>query len=144
MTMTRSTMIRSTRYFLFSVSIVLSLLCNPYSTAQEEPLLTKQQLRALLQTSNTAAHENAADEKKIAAYYRAEEKRYRGKAQEFAEQAALEEHHPALMESKQGISCLCPAHFRYFAQYYEREAQKSAALAELHERTAQKGLESPR
>jgi len=69
MTMTRSTMIRSTRYFLFSVSIVLSLLCNPYSTAQEQPLLTKQQLRALLQTSNTAADENAADEKKIAAYY---------------------------------------------------------------------------
>lgn len=43
---------------------------------------------------------------------------------------------PAAMESKQGISCNCEFHYRYFAKLYEEEARKSELLAAKHEQMA--------
>jgi len=43
---------------------------------------------------------------------------------------------PVAMESKQGISCNCEFHYRYFAKLYEEEARKSELLAAKHEQMA--------
>ena len=40
---------------------------------------------------------------------------------------------PATIESKQGISCNCTAHYRYFSKLYAQEAKDAEMLAAHHE-----------
>jgi hypothetical protein len=57
--------------------------------------------------------------------------------EEFAKQAEILATQPATIESKQGISCNCPSHFRYFSKLYAQEAAEAEAEAERRERLAQ-------
>ena len=50
---------------------------------------------------------------------------------------------PATIESKQGISCNCTSHYRYFSKVYAKEAQESEALAAQHEKLAQERADRP-
>ena len=127
----------TTTHWNYRIITVVSLACVLYAdrpaSAETQRPLSKQQVHKLLKTATTAA-----DEQNLAAYYRAEGKRLSAKAREFASEAAIYGQRPAMMESKQGIACLCPAHFRYFAKYYAEEARKSGELAETHEKAAQR------
>jgi hypothetical protein len=118
--------------FIVGLSLVFVLPCNQAAAGQAQPQLSQRQLKTLLTTAKTASAEQ-----KIAAYYRSEEKSLNAKAQEFSEQAALYASRPATIESKQGTSCLCGSHFRYFARLYEQQARESEASAVRHEKAAQ-------
>jgi len=74
-----------------------------------------------------------ADQERLAAYYREKAEHLRAKAQEFAAQADYLATQPATIESKQGISCHCTSHYRYFSKLYAQEAKDAETLAAQHE-----------
>jgi hypothetical protein len=74
-----------------------------------------------------------ADQERLAAYYRDKAEHLRAKAQQFAAQADYLATQPATMESKQGISCNCTSHYRYFSKVYAQEAKDAETLAAQHE-----------
>ena len=78
-----------------------------------------------------------ADQERLAAYYRNKAERLRAKAQEFSAQADYLATQPATIESKQGISCNCTSHYRYFAKRYAQEAKDAETLAAQHDQLAQ-------
>jgi siderophore synthetase component len=100
--------------------------------AETLPGLSKTELKTLLAMAKTPA-----DQQRLAAYYRDKAQRLRAKAQEFSAQADSLATQPATIESKQGISCNCPSHYRYFSKIYAQEAQDSEALAAQHARLSQ-------
>jgi hypothetical protein len=57
-----------------------------------------------------------ADQERLAAYYRNKAEHLRAKAQKFSAQADYLAIQPATIESKQGISCNCTSHYRYFSK----------------------------
>jgi hypothetical protein len=93
--------------------------------------LSKKELKKL------AASENPADQQKLAEYYKDKAHHLTIKSEEFAKQAEILAKEPATIESKQGTSCNCPSHFRYFSKLYVQEAAEAQAEAERHERLAQ-------
>ena len=72
----------------------------------------------------------------LAKYYKDKAHSLTTKSEEFARQAEILAKQPATIESKQGISCNCPSHFRYFAKIYAQEAADAQAEGERHERLA--------
>jgi len=94
--------------------------------AAENPAnLSKKELKTL--SATPANHE------RLAAYYREKAEHLRAKAQEFAAQADYLASQPATIESKQGISCNCTSHYRYFSKLYLQEAKDAETLAAQHE-----------
>jgi hypothetical protein len=81
------------------------------AVAQTPSNLSKKELKALLATAKTPA-----DQEQLAAYYRDKARHLRTKAQEFSAQADYLATQPATIESKQGISCNCTSHYRYFSK----------------------------
>jgi hypothetical protein len=77
-----------------------------------------------------------ADQERLAAYYRNKAERLRAKAQEFSAEADYLATQPATIESKQGISCNCTSHYRYFAKRYAQEAKDAETLAAQHDQLA--------
>jgi hypothetical protein len=132
--MERMTMLRNSSRFAISVALVVSL-CGFVSAAATQPKLSHQELKTLLATAKTPS-----DHQKIAAYYHDRAQHLNAKAQEFSAQAALYANQPATIQSKQGTSCLCPAHFEHFAKLYAQEAQESEMLAAKHEKIGQDTL----
>jgi hypothetical protein len=124
---------------LFVGMIAMQLFCSLNAAAQPEQVFSRKQFKTMLATAKTPS-----DEQKIAAYYRSQAQLLDRKAQEFSEQAALYAGQPATIESKQGISCLCPGHFRYFAKLYAQQAQDSNERANEHARIAEELLNKPR
>ena len=102
------------------------------AAAETSPSLSKKELKSLLATANTPA-----DHQRLAAYYREKAQRLTEKAQKFSSQADQLATQPATIESKQGISCNCASHYRYFSKLYAREAKDSEMLAAQHEQLAQ-------
>jgi hypothetical protein len=119
--------LRSVARLVPVVAVSVALLCGLAAAAETGPTLSKKELKALLATAQTPS-----DHQKIAAYYSDKAKRLNAKAQEFSAQAEFYAARPATVESKQGISCLCTSHFRYWAKVYAQEAKDSEALAEQH------------
>jgi siderophore synthetase component len=78
-----------------------------------------------------------ADQERLAAYYRNKAERLRAKAQEFSAEADYLATQPATIESKQGISCNCTSHYRYFAKRYSQEAKDAETSAAQHDQLAQ-------
>src|ERR1700737_598069 len=74
-----------------------------------------------------------ADQERLAAYYRNKAEHLRAKAQEFSAQADYLATQPATIESKQGISCNCRSHYRYFSKLYSQESKDAETLAAQHE-----------
>jgi hypothetical protein len=74
-----------------------------------------------------------ANHERLAAYYREKAEHLRAKAQEFAAQADYLATQAATVESKQGISCNCTSHYRYFSKLYVQEARDAETLAAQHE-----------
>jgi hypothetical protein len=117
----------------FAISAVLIVSMSGFVAAAEtQPKLSNKELKTLLATAKTPS-----DHQKIAAYYHDKALRLNAKAQEFSAQAALYANQPVTIESKQGISCLCPKHFEHFAKLYAQEAQESEVLAAKHEKIGQ-------
>jgi hypothetical protein len=115
-------------------AIFLALLAGTVvvrADAQAPPSLSKKELKTL------SASAVPADQERLAAYYRDRAQRLRAKAQEFSAQADSLANQPATVESKQGISCNCTAHYRYFANLYAQEARDAEALAAQHAQLAQ-------
>jgi len=77
-----------------------------------------------------------ADQERLAAYYRIRTEYLRAKAQEFSAEADYLATQPATIESKQGISCNCTSHYRYFAKRYAQEAKDAETLAAQHDQLA--------
>ena len=100
--------------------------------AQTSSGLSKKELKTLLASANTPA-----DHQRLAAYYRDKAQRLTEKAQKFSAQADQLATQPATIESKQGISCNCASHYRYFSKLYAREAKDSEMLAARHEQLTQ-------
>ncbi len=92
---------------------------------QTPPSLSKKELKTLSATP--------ADQERLAAYYRDKAEHLRAKAQEFSAQADYLATQPATIESKQGISCNCTSHYRYFSKVYAQEARDAETLAAQHE-----------
>jgi siderophore synthetase component len=99
-------------------------------TAQTAHTLSKKELKSL--ATSPEGHE------RLAAYYREHAQQLRVKAQKFSAQADYLATQPALMESKQGISCNCTSHYRYFAKLYAQEANSAEASAAQHDQLAGK------
>jgi len=114
---------------LTAVSLVLlSCALVVGAAAETSPNLSKKELKTLLVTAKTPA-----DHERLAAYYRDKAQHLRAKAQEFSAQADYLATQPATVESKQGISCNCTSHYRYFAKLYDQEAKDSEMLAAQQE-----------
>ena len=111
---------------LAAVCVVL-LACTLVVPAvgQTPPSLSKKELKTLSATP--------AGQERLAAYYRDKAEHLRAKAQEFAAQADYLATQPATIESKQGISCNCTSHYRYFSKLYAQEAKGAETLAEQHD-----------
>ena len=107
------------------------------AVAETSSNLSKKELKTLLATAKTPA-----DQQRLAAYYRDKAQRLKAKAQEFSAQADYLATQPATVESKQGISCNCTSHYRYFAKIYAQEAQESETLAAHYDHLSQNYLAS--
>ena len=105
--------------------------CSLSVAAERSGTLSKKEL------NNLAASKNPGDQQTIAEYYKDKAHRLTTKSEEFANQAEILAKEPATIESKQGISCNCPSHFRYFSKLYAQEAAEAQAEAEHHGRLAQ-------
>jgi outer membrane murein-binding lipoprotein Lpp len=119
------------RIVALTVVFLALLVCTVVvrAVAQTSPSLSQKELKTLLATP--------ADQERPAAYYRDKAQRLRAKAQEFSAQADYLATQPATIESKQGISCNCTSHFRYFAKLYTQEANAAETLAAQHDQLAQ-------
>jgi hypothetical protein len=95
------------------------------AVGQTPPSLSKKEMKTLSATP--------AGQGRLAAYYRDKAEHLRAKAQEFAAQADYLATQPATIESKQGISCNCTSHYRYFSKLYAQEAKDAELLAAQHE-----------
>ena len=95
------------------------------AVGQTPPSLSKKEPKTLSATP--------ADQERLAAYYRNKAEHLRAKAQEFSAQADYLATQPATIESKQGISCNCTSHYRYFSKVYAQEARDAETLAAQHE-----------
>ena len=84
-----------------------------------------------------AAAKTPADQQKLAAYYHEKARQLTEEAQNFAEQAGLMATQPATIESKQGISCQCTSHRRYFSKRFADEAKEAEDQAARHDHLAQ-------
>ena len=112
--------------------VLLSCALVVGAAAETSPGLSKKELKTLLASANTPA-----DHQRLAAYYRDKAQRLTEKAQKFSAQADQLATQPANIESKQGISCNCASHYRYFSKLYAREAKDSEMLAAQHEQLTQ-------
>jgi hypothetical protein len=111
---------------LITLSLALLACTVVVRAAAENPAnLSKKELKTL--SATPANHE------RLAAYYRDKAEHLRTKAQEFAAQADYLATQPATIESKQGISCNCTSHYRYFSKLYLQEANDAETLAAQHE-----------
>jgi hypothetical protein len=116
------------RLAVLTLSLALALLASTVAVraAAETPAsLSKKETKSLSATP--------ANQERLAAYYREKAEHLRAKAQEFAAQADSLATQPATIESKQGISCNCTSHYRYFSKRYAQEAQDAETLAAQHE-----------
>ena len=95
------------------------------AVGQTPPSLSKRELKTLSATP--------ADQERLAAYYRNKAEHLSAKAQEFSAHADYLATQPATIESKQGISCNCTSHYRYFSRVYAQEAKDAETLAAQHE-----------
>ena len=124
MTNTHHTFGRLATVIALSVSL---LACTVVlrAAAETPASLSKKELKTL--SATPANHE------RLAAYYRNKAEHLRAKAQEFSAQADYLATQPATIESKQGISCNCASHYRYFSKLYAQEAKDAETLAAKHE-----------
>ena len=114
------------RLGVLTLSLALLACTVVARAAAETPAsLSKKELKAMSATP--------ADQERLAAYYREKAEHLRAKAQEFAAQADYLATQPATIESKQGISCNCTSHYRYFSKLYLQEAKDAETLAAQHE-----------
>ena len=114
------------RLAVLTLSLALLACTVVVRAAAETPAsLSKKELKTMSATP--------ADQERLAAYYREKSEHLRAKAQEFAAQADYLATQPATIESKQGISCHCTSHYRYFSKLYAQEAKDAETLAAQHE-----------
>src|SRR3979490_1104801 len=121
--------------FVILPAVFLALLANTVvvrAAAQTPPSLSKKELKTLLATARTPA-----DQERLAAYYREQAQRLKAKAQEFSTRADYLPPQPATIESKQGISCNCASHYRYFSKLYAQESKDAEILAAHHQQLAE-------
>jgi hypothetical protein len=114
---------------LAALFLALLVCTSAVQAAEVSPSLSKKELKRL--SATPAGHE------RLAAYYREKAQHLRAKAQEFSAQANYLATQPATIESKQGISCNCTSHYRYFSKLYVREAKDAETLAAHQEQLAQ-------
>jgi hypothetical protein len=114
------------------VAITLLTCASAAAAAENSPALSKKEVKTLLATAKTPA-----DQQRLAAYYHDQAQRLTAKAQDFSAQADILAKQPSTIESKQGISCNCTSHYRYFSKLYAQEAKDSETLAAQHEQLAQ-------
>jgi hypothetical protein len=115
---------------LTALSMALFVCTGVVRAVAETPTsLSKKELKTL--SSTPANHE------RLAAYYREKAEYLRAKAQEFSAEADYLATQPATIESKQGISCNCTSHYRYFSKLYAQEAKDAETLAAQHDKLAQ-------
>jgi hypothetical protein len=122
---------------VLSLVVLSGALCVE-ATAETSGSLSKKELKALLTTAKTTA-----DHQRIAAYYRSKAQRLTAKALEFSAEADRLATQPATIESKQGISCNCTSHYRYWSKQYAQEARDSEALAAQQEQLSRNYQASP-
>ncbi|MBZ5678753.1 MAG: hypothetical protein LAO24_01465 [Acidobacteriia bacterium] len=122
---------------VLSLVVLSGALCVE-ATAETSGSLSKKELKALLTTAKTPA-----DHQRIAAYYRSKAQRLTAKALEFSAEADRLATQPATIESKQGISCNCTSHYRYWSKQYAQEARDSEALAAQQEQLSRNHQASP-
>ena len=106
--------------------------CAISAMANDSRNLNKKELKEL------AASQSPDDQQKLADYYKNQAQQLTVKSQEFAKQADTMAKEPGTIESKQGISCNCTSHYRYFSKLYAQEANEAQSLATQHEALAQK------
>lgn len=111
--------------------VLLPCLLAGQAAAESSLRLSRKEVKALLANGN-----NTTDQERLAAYYRDKARDLKAKAQEFSAQADTLAGQPATIESKQGISCNCASHYRYFSKLYAQQAQESETLAAQHEQMA--------
>jgi septal ring factor EnvC (AmiA/AmiB activator) len=99
------------------------------AVGQASSQLGKKELKAL--------SASPAGQERLAAYYRDKAQHLRARAEEFSKEADYLATQPATVESKQGISCNCTSHYRYFSKLYAQEAKDAETLAAKYRQLAQ-------
>ena len=114
---------------LVAFFLALLVCTSAVQAAEVSPSLSKKELKTL--SATPAGHQ------RLAAYYQEKAQYLRAKAQKFSAQADYLATQPATIESKQGISCNCTSHYRYFSKIYAQEAKDAETLAARHEQLAE-------
>jgi hypothetical protein len=112
-------------------ALTLASLMSAYpAAAQNQPTISKKELKVLLKTAKSPA-----EHQKIATYYRQEAARLNQSAKEHAELAAIYRQTPPnpAMESKHGSSVEGASHCNRWAELDAEQAKEAEALAVLHE-----------
>ena len=94
--------------------------------------LTKKEVKALSKA------QNAADQRKVAAYYHEKALELTEKSHHFAAYGEYLQRQPMTAESKRGIACECAFHYRYFSKVYAQQAERAEAQAVEHYQLAKK------
>ena len=110
---------------------VLAVTVTQIGSAQSGQHLSKKELRTLIANAKTKA-----DHEKLAAYYKSETERLLADAKKHEEMADEYHRNPPMLASKHPMA-IGEDHCRYVAERLNEAANKTQALAAMHEQLAQ-------
>lgn len=113
---------------LMIFALVLSSFAPVSMAAENNPVLSRKELKVLVRTAKEpAAH------RKIAEYYRQEAQRLTARAKYHEEMGAIYEKSPLPYEGKFPYGTVGLSHCRHWSQLDREQAKEAEALAALHE-----------
>ena len=115
--------------------VAIAVAVTQTGSAQSEQHLSKKELRALIAGAKTKA-----DHERLAVYYRSETKRILAEAKEHEEMAEAYHRNPPMLASKHPMA-IGEGHCRYIAERLKEAADKTQALAAMHEKLAQEATQ---
>ena len=115
--------------------VALAVAVTQTGSAQSEQHLSKKELRALIAGAKTKA-----DHERLAVYYRSETEHLLAEAKEHEEMAEAYHRNPPMLASKHPMA-IGEGHCRYVAERLKEAADKTQALAAMHDKLAQEATQ---
>ena len=114
---------------------VLAVTVTHIGSAQSGQHLSKKDLKALIAGAKTKA-----DHERLAVHYKSETERLLADAEEHEEMAEAYHRNPPMLASKHPMA-VGEDHYRYVAERLKGAANKTQALAAMHEKLAQEATQ---
>ena len=115
--------------------VAIAVAVTQTGSAQSEQHLSKKELRALIAGAKTKA-----DHERLAVYYRSETEHLLAEAKEHEEMAEAYHRNPPMLASKHPMA-IGEGHCRYVAERLKEAADKTQALAAMHDKLAQEATQ---